>query len=358
VRRLATALLLLALAGCGGGDQPAERPARMRVETVATGLEVPWEIAFLPDRSALVTERPGRVRLLEANGELRDDPVATVEVSALGEGGLMGLALDPEFTDNDLVYLYFTTADGLRLERWRYAGGELTRETTLVSDIRAGPVHDSGRIAFGPDERLYVATGEAGDGELAQDDASLNGKYLRLTPEQYRGDGEVRPEIYSKGHRNAQGFDWDERGRLFSTEHGPSGGDGPQGYDEVNLIRQGANYGWPEVIGSDHEGFEAPLRVYEEAIAPSGATFVEGSGWNGDFVFATLRGEALRRLRLDGTRIAGDQVLLEGEYGRLRTVVQGPDGALYVLTSNRDGRGSPSDDDDRILRITPPDASG
>jgi aldose sugar dehydrogenase len=359
VRRLATPLLVLVLAGCAGDDEPAERPAGMRVETVAAGLEVPWEIAFLPDRSALVTERPGRVRLLEAGGELRDEPVATVDVSALGEGGLMGLALDPEFADNDLVYLYFTTADGLRLERWRYPGGELTRDTTLVSDIEAGPVHDSGRIAFGPDDRLYVATGDAGDGELAQDDGSLNGKFLRLAPEQYRGEGEVRPEVISKGNRNAQGFDWQPgTDRLISTEHGPSGGDGPQGYDEVNLIREGANYGWPEVFGDDHEGFEAPLRVYEEAIAPSGATFVEGSAWNGDYVFATLRGEALRRLRFDGTRITGDQVLLEGEYGRLRTVVQGPDGALYVLTSNRDGRGSPSDDDDRILRITPPGASG
>ena len=180
----------------------------MRVETVATGLEVPWEIAFLPDRSALVTERPGRIRLLEANGELRDEPVATVDVSAQGEGGLMGLALDPEFADNDLVYLYFTTAEGLKLERWRYAGGAMTREATLVSDIEAGPIHDSGRIAFGPDDRLYVATGDAGDGDLAQDDGSLNGKFLRLEPAQYRGDGEVRPEVVSKGHRNPQGFDW------------------------------------------------------------------------------------------------------------------------------------------------------
>ena len=180
----------------------------MRVETVASGLEVPWEIAFLPDRSALVTERPGRIRVLEANGELRDEPVATVDVSAQGEGGLLGLALDPDNEANRLVYLYFTTAEGMRLERWRYADGAMTREVALVSGIAAGPIHDSGRIAFGPDERLYVATGDAGDGDLAQDDGSLNGKFLRLTPEQYRGDGEVRPEIVSKGNRNPQGFDW------------------------------------------------------------------------------------------------------------------------------------------------------
>ncbi len=358
MRRLVTTLFLLALAGCGGGDPEPVRPSagELRVQTVATGLEVPWEIAFLPDGGALVTERPGRVRLLQPDGQLRAQPVATVAVSALGEGGLMGLALDPDFEDNELLYLYFTTAEGLELERWRYAGGELTRETTLVSDIEAGPIHDSGRIAFGPDEWLYVATGDAGNGELAQDDGSLNGKYLRLEPAQYRGDGEVRPEIVSKGHRNPQGFDWEPGGgRLVSTEHGPSGGDGPQGFDEVNEIREGGNYGWPEAFGSDHEGFDAPLRVYEEAIAPSGATFLEGdSRWSGDYVFATLRGEALYRLRLDGGEVAGEEVLLEGDYGRLRTVVEGPDGDLYVLTSNQDGRGSPSDEDDRILRITPP----
>jgi glucose/arabinose dehydrogenase len=328
------------------------------VRTVATGLEVPWEIAFLPDGRALVTERPGRVRLLDAEGALRPEPVTEVAVSALGEGGLMGLALDPRFPSNRLAYLYFTTAAGLRLERWRLgADDRLVREATLVSDIEAGPVHDSGRIAFGPDGLLYVATGDAGDGALAQDDGSLNGKYLRLTARQYRGDAEVRPEVVSKGHRNPQGFDWEPGGdRLISTEHGPSGGDGPQGFDEINAIEPGGNYGWPQVFGSDHEGFDAPLRVYEEALAPSGATFVSeaGSDWTGDYLFANLRGESLRRLRFAGDRITVDEPLLEGRFGRLRTIVEGPDGDLYALTSNRDGRGAPVDEDDRILRITPP----
>jgi glucose/arabinose dehydrogenase len=355
-------VLVLLLAGCGGHPRPTgERPGGIRVDVVATGLEVPWEIAFLPEGGALITERPGRIRLLAGDGRLQREPVANVEVSAEGEGGLMGLALDPEFADNELVYLYFTTAQGMKLERWRYSGGRLTREALLVSDLEAGPNHDSGRIAFAPDDQLYVATGDAGSPELAQDDGSLNGKYLRLTSEQYRGDGEVRPEIVSKGHRNPQGLDWQPgTGRLISTEHGPSGGDGPQGFDEINEILPGRNYGWPEVYGEDHEGFEAPLRVYEEAIAPSGATYVEreGSRWTGDYVFATLRGEALYRLRFDGDRIVDEEVLLKGDFGRLRTVVEGPDGALYVLTSNRDGRGSPDDADDRILRVTPPRASG
>jgi glucose/arabinose dehydrogenase len=335
---------VVALAGCGGSAQPSRD-----VEVVAQGLEVPWEIAFLPDGRALVTERPGRIRMLERDGTLRPDPVAEVDVSNQGEGGLLGLALDPRFADNGLVYLYFTTPSAMKLERWHFADDSLTREADLIDGtIHAGVIHDSGRIAFGPDGNLYVATGEAGQGELAQDPQSLNGKFLRLTPAQYRG-GPSRPEIVSLGHRNPQGFAWQPgTGHLIATEHGPSGGDGPEGFDEINDIRQGRNYGWPEVYGEDHKGFTAPLKVYDDAVAPSGATF-----WHGDFFFATLRGEALHRLRLDGDRVVGDQILLKGEYGRLRTVVEGPDGALYVLTSNRDGRGDPADGDDRILRITP-----
>jgi glucose/arabinose dehydrogenase len=329
-------LSTLLLAGCGGEDgEERAAPAgdEMRVEVVAEGLEVPWEIVWLPDGRALITERPGRIRMLDGT------VVAEVPVSALGEGGLMGLALDPDFESQPFVYLYFTTADGLQLERWRFADDRLTRDASLIDGvIEAGPIHDSGRIAFGPDDALYVATGDAGNEQLAQDEDSLNGKYLRLTD--YRG-GPVRPEIVSTGHRNPQGFDWEPgTDRLISTEHGP------EGFDEINEIEEGNNYGWPEVTGSEHGNFTAPLRVYEQSVAPSGATF-----WRGAFWFATLRGEALRRVSLDD---GSEDVLLENEYGRLRTVRVGPDGALYVLTSNRDGRGSPDDGDDRVLRLSPP----
>jgi glucose/arabinose dehydrogenase len=337
---------------------PSAAAGAPRVRTVATGLRIPWEIAFLPGGRALVTERPGRVRMLTQTGRLRRAPVARVHVAAFGEGGLLGLALDPAFRGNRLVYLYFTTISGMRLERWRLVGRRLVRETGLVDGIAAGRVHDSGRIAFGPDGRLYVSTGDAGDGELAQDPASLNGKFLAFTPEQYRGQGVATPAIVSLGHRNAQGFDWEPgTGRMLSTEHGPTGFDGPEGWDEVNVIRQGGNYGWPVVLGRDQPPpYIAPLRVYRQPLAPSGATFVRhpGSAWTGDFLFACLRGRQLRRLVLRGDEIVRDQPLLHGRFGRLRTVVEGPHGDLYVLTSNRDGRGRPRRGDDRILRVTPP----
>jgi glucose/arabinose dehydrogenase len=346
------------LRACPGTDRcDRRRPAPARVETVATGLEIPWEIAFLPNGSALVTERPGRVRLLRRDGRLQRTPVARVAVSTQGEGGLLGLAIDPDFAHNHLVYLYYTTTGGMRLERRRYARGRLVPERSLVEGIAAGRVHDSGRIGFGPDGRLYVATGDAGHGELAQRPDSLNGKFLALTPEQYRGAGGP-PTVISSGHRNPQGFDWEPgTGRLIATEHGPSKGiDGPAGYDEINAIVQGGNYGWPEKFGFDQSGFQAPLRVYREPLAPSGATFATrgGSAWTGSFLFASLRGEQLRRLRFRAGAIVADQALLRQRFGRLRTVVEGPRGALYVLTSNRDGRGLPRRGDDRILRITPP----
>jgi glucose/arabinose dehydrogenase len=352
-------LALLALLAMLPTTAAAAAERGPRVSTVARGLEIPWEIAFLPDGRALVTERPGRVRLLRRDGRLRKAPVARVPVAAEGEGGLLGLAVDPHFATNRRVYLYFTTASGMRLERRRFTGFRLVREATLVDAIRAGRVHDSGRIAFGPDRRLYVTTGDAGDGRLAHDPASLNGKLLALMPREYHGSATVRPAIVATGLRNTQGFDWQPgSGRLIATEHGPTGFDGPEGFDEVNALVPGGDYGWPDVFGADTGGgrFRPPLRVYRDAIAPSGATFVtrRGSRWTGDFLLAALRGEQLRRLVLRGGRVVRDQPLLSGRFGRLRTIVEGRRGVLYALTSNRDGRGLPRRGDDRILRIVPP----
>ncbi len=374
---LLACLLFAVIAGCGGEETGGERsgppqaetsppdprlsrggavrgpgPLRAdgpnpRLETVVTDLEAPWEIAFLPDRSALITERPGRVRLLE-RGRLREEPVAEVEVAAIGEGGLLGLAVDPDFGTNRFVYLYRTTDSGNEVARYRFEDGRLTEDAVVLEGLEAGAIHDGGRIHFGPDGALYVSTGEAGNTELAQDPDSLNGKILRL--EDPAGEG-GDPEIVSSGHRNVQGFDWDSEDRLFATEFGPDSD------DEVNLIRAGANYGWPEAQGDEGgDGFEPALVNYEDVIAPSGATFVSmpGSAWTGDFLFANLVGEQVRRVQLAGTEVRGDDPLFEGELGRIRTVVEGPDGALYALTNNTDGRGSPMQGDDRVVRIIPP----
>lgn len=353
---------LALLSGCGGDEEErtptraetdpataeettAERPAEPQVETLAEGLDSPWELAFLPDGRALITERPGRVRRLE-----RDRTLADVPVSDAGEGGLLGLAVDPEFEDNGFVYLYRTVESGNEVARYRMDGNSLEEDATIVTGIAAAPIHDGGRLRFGPDGALYITTGDAGRPELAQDRDSLNGKVLRLAASRARGNG-GRPEVFTLGHRNPQGLDWEPgSGRPYASEHGDDAN------DEVNLLREGANYGWPRVEGESHGEFTAPVAVYAETLAPSGATFVrsEGSAWTGDFLVASLVGEQIRRLRFDGEEVVVDEALFEGEYGRIRTVAEGPDGFLYALTSNTDAYGDPGEGDDRVLRIEPP----
>lgn len=346
--RLAVVLACAALVACGGDGGT---PPGARVSTVARGLEAPWEIAFLPDGRALITERPGRVRLLSRSRRLQAAPVAEIDVAATGEAGLLGLAIDPAFEDNRYVYLYRTVESGNEVARYRFVGGRLVEEATIVRGIQAAAIHDGGRLRFGPDGWLYISTGDAAQAALSQDPSSLNGKVLRMAPEDYRGDG-GRPQMFTLGHRNVQGFDWQpNRGWMMATEHGDAGN------DEINVLQQDTNYGWPEIEG-DEERREmiAPTHLYEDAIAPSGATFVRrrGSAWTGDFLIASLVGERVQRVRFDDRVVAQDEALFEDDFGRLRTVVEGPDGALYVLTSNRDGRGSPRDDDDRVVRIVPP----
>lgn len=337
---------------------PARVAARgPRVSVLATGLVVPWDIAFMPDGRALMTERPGRVRLVDRNGRVRSAPVARIPgVSARGEGGLLGVAVDPGFAQGQRnVYLYLTTARGMELRRYRWQGGRLTSPRVVLDGIAAGSIHDSGRIRFGPDRRLYVATGDAGQGGRAQQRSSLNGKILRLTPGQYRTSVD-RPEQFSIGHRNPQGLAWQPRSnRLVTTDHGPSGFDGPSGHDEVNVVRRGSNHGWPVVRGRNHGRFAAPARVYGTTIAPSGIAFMtRPSAWRGQAIVAALKGQTLRRLRFDGARVVRDVPLLSGRFGRLRAAVEAPDGSLWVTTSNRDMYGSARGGDDRLLRIVPP----
>lgn len=354
LRRLALATALVVVVPAAGASSSAAAPVRAnggpQVRTVARGLVAPWEIAFLPDGSSLITERPGRVRFMTKGRRLSRRVAGRFRVGD-GEGGLLGMAVDPSFERNRYVYLFRTVDGTAQLLRYRFVRRRLVGRRTLVRGIGANAVHDAGRVHFGPGRRLYFTTGDKAAPGLSQDSSSLNGKFLSLSPRQYRGRG-GRPAVISKGHRNPQGFDWQPRtGRLIATEHGPDGD------DEVNHIRRGGNYGWPLLRGFEKRpGFTSPLAVYRDSIAPSGATFVSlgGSAWSGDFLFGALRGSQIRRLSFSGGRVVRNQALFEGRFGRLRTVVEGPDGALYVLTSNRDGRGSPRARDDRVLRIIPP----
>jgi glucose/arabinose dehydrogenase len=359
------ALLLLLAAGCGSGaGGPSGEPSgagatgttevqtsegSVETEVVATGLEAPWGLAFLPGGDALVTERDsGRVLRVDPAGGVEE--VRTLPADGSGEGGLLGVALSPDFEDDGLVYAYYSTPEENRVVRFRLDGGGME---PVLTGIPAASIHNGGRIAFGPDGMLYVGTGDAGDTSASQDRGSLGGKILRITPD--GGIPEDNPfpgnPAYSYGHRNVQGLAWDAEGRLYASEFGQNE------WDEVNRIEAGQNYGWPEVEGEGGEPeYVDPVATFTTAEAsPSGVEILaDGAipGWEGDLFMAALRGERLWRLQLDEEgAVSGREPLLEGEYGRLRHVAQAPDGSLWVLTSNRDGRGDPAEEDDRILRL-------
>ncbi len=346
-------------------QQPNGLSIGIDVEVVVTDLDAPWAIDFAPDGSIFITERPGRVRIVQ-NGQLLAEPWVTIDVAQRGESGLLGLALDPEFQQNKFVYLAYTYVDGEgklknRLVRMRedQSSGKGILDRILVDEVPGASNHHGGRLRFGPDNKLYWTMGDAQDSDLAQDISSLNGKILRLNP-----DGTVPPDnpfpnsiVYSYGHRNPQGLTWQPgTGRLYSTEHGPSGFQG-SGQDEVNFIEAGRNYGWPVIYGDKtREDMVSPVvqSGSSETWAPAGATFVVGGPWDGSLLFVGLRGQTLYRLTLDISdplKVLSFERLLAGEFGRLRDVVQGPDNAIYILTSNRDGRGGPSEGDDKLLRL-------
>ena len=342
-------VLVVVVAGCSAPDtRVAERTATVPrdgggsgggprvVGTVATGLDTPWGIAFLPDGTALVSERDTTRILAITDGKQREVGTIT-EAAPGGEAGLLGLAVSPSFEDDRLVYAYLTTERDNRVVTFRYANGRVGNRTTVLTGIPSASNHDGGRLLFDDDGNLFVSTGEAGRPELSQDRESLGGKILRITP-----DGKA--SRWSMGHRNVQGLAFDDAGRLWATEFGANT------WDELNRIDKGANYGWPEVEGKgDADGMVNPQVVWRTAEAsPSGLAFLDGHLWA-----ASLRGERLWRIPVDGGEAGPPEDFFVGDYGRMRTVVAAPDGNLWVTTSNHDGRGDPAEDDDRILVVEP-----
>lgn len=360
-------------------DAFVPHPPGYRAVAWVQGLEVPWSLVFLPDGRALVSERPGRIRLIR-DGVLQEEPYAVLaaveggkgligfilELAVGGEGGLMGLALHPDFPEEPYLYAMHTYRgpDGVknRVIRLEDRGDHGRFDKVIIENIPGGLNHNGGRIAFGPDGMLYVTTGETFEAQLAADLNSLGGKILRLTPEGKVPEDNPFPDspVYSFGHRNPQGLAWHpETGQLLASEHGPSGEFGLRAHDEINMIRPGGNYGWPNVVGAPGlKPYADPLVVWKEtAVPPAGMAF-----YDGDLFVAVLGRGALIRISLaqlgPGYRVERierwfAQAPHETRLGRIRDVVAAPDGRLYFLTSNRDGRGSPRPGDDKIYRLEP-----
>ncbi|QIX26102.1 PQQ-dependent sugar dehydrogenase [Nocardioides sp. JQ2195] len=324
---------------------PDPDPRVKVVRTLATGLQAPWGLDFLPDGSAVFTERDTkRVLVLEEGSEPRQ--IGTIdEADPRVESGLLGVAVSPDFATDSALYFYLTTTSDNRVVRATYDGRRLGPVEPILTGIPKGFTHDGGRLEFGPDGNLFVSTGETGDGQMAQDPDALGGKILHITTDGDPAPGNPDPDspIWTSGHRNVQGLAFDSDEQLWASEFGS------QTFDELNRIRKGANYGWPLFEGAGGApDYADPQVVWRtENASPSGLAFAEGHLW-----MASLRGERLWRVSVkDGT--ASDPTdFFVGKYGRLRTVALAPDGKLWLTTSNRDGRGDPESEDDRILEIT------
>src|ERR671922_1541115 len=325
---------------------------RSGVQVLAKNLDVPWAIDIAEDGRLFFTERPGRIRVIDNDGMLLPDPVGYINVEQRSESGLLGLALHPNFTENHLFYIYHTYSNGSAIFNQvlmlTEKDNKIVESKVIIDGIPAADRNDGGRIKFGPDGKLYIATGDARQPELAQNAGSLAGKILRLN-----SDGSIPEDnpfegspVYSYGHRNIQGLAWHPlTGELYASEHGA------EGNDEINLIKPGTNYGWP-IEDCNAQKFEKPVVCFNPAIAPAGMTFAASNslGYQNDILLATLKAQHIRLIDL-GSDIESN--ILTG-FGRIRDVIEASDGSLYVTTSNKDGRAVPGQDDDKILRIINP----
>ena len=335
----------------------------VKVEEVANGLEVPWGLAFLSNGDVLVTERPGRVRLIRS-GALLPTPVVSVNVSSQAESGLLGIALHPDFATNRFFYVYETVDVGgspaNRVERFKLAADGLTAASDKVvfEGASAATYHDGGRIKFGPDGMLYVGVGDAREPDRAQNKASPNGKLLRLT-----ADGAIPADNPTSGNpafllgvRNTQGFDWLDDKTLVVSDHGPSGDTSRSGHDELNIARAGDNLGWPTIYSCETSaGFVTPRLTFNEAAPPGGLAVYRGDGipeWKGSVLMGILGSTHLHRVVLDAAnKVASHEVYFNGTLGRIREVIVSPSGELFITTSNCDGRGNCPATKDRVLKI-------
>lgn len=354
--------------GTGSASSP-----RFYIETVARGLVTPWAMAFAPDGRIFITERLGRIRIVD-DGVLAEEPWATVAVKEDGEAGLMGIAISPDFARTRHVFIVGAFRDGEddlvnRVVRFTEKNGKGIEPTVILDSIPAEKYHAGDAIAFGPDGMLYIATGDARDPGNAQDEQSLAGKVLRLEADGgVPHDNPVRGSlVYATGLRNPQGIAWEPwTQQLFAIDHGPSGFPNERlrrNHDELNAIRAGGNYGWPEVSGAEEDPrYIAPMIDWTPGIAPAGLAVYTGEDfpeWRGHLFVGALRGMQLRRVAVargsdgsSGWRVVDEQVIAHG-LGRIRAVGMGPDGYLYFATSNRDGRGTPGEADDCLLRLAP-----
>lgn len=326
---------------------------KLKTEKLVTGLEVPWAIGFLPDGDWLITERPGRVRRVH-EGSLIPEPVLTIPVGEGGEGGLMGLAVDPRFSSNRYFYVYYTypgsDSNSNRLEQYKLSDDSQSAQLNqvILEGVPAGTFHNGGRIHFGPDGMLYLGTGDAREPDSAQDPGSLAGKILRISP-----NGET-VEKFILGVRNVQAFDWRDNETLLVADHGPSGERGLTGRDEVSIAQAGDNLGWPKITACETgSGWVTPFIAWKDALPPGGAIVYRGSAipsFTGSFLIASLGAEHLHRIASNGAH----EVYLSGGsgFGRLREIVTSPDGAVLITTSNCDSRGVCGADKDVILRVT------